>query len=87
MTDRYGALVGTTDVTSDYYQADEEWWQEAYNDGEGGIYLSSLVYDESSGTWSIQIALPVLDFETQEIQGVLRTTYRFGASYNSWSGQ
>jgi len=31
VTDKYGALVGASDRTSDYNQADEEWWQVAYN--------------------------------------------------------
>ena len=35
ITDVYGGLAGTTNRTSDYYQADEGWWQAAYNDGQG----------------------------------------------------
>ena len=31
VTDRYGALLAATNRTSDYYQADEAWWQAAFN--------------------------------------------------------
>lgn len=79
LTDRYGALVASTDVTSDYYQADEEWWQEAYNGGWGGFFISPPVFDESAGVLSLQIAVPVKEPGSPKILGVLRTTYQFGA--------
>jgi GAF domain-containing protein/HAMP domain-containing protein len=79
VTDRYGALFATTDVTSDYYQADEEWWQKAYNDGKGNAYISPPVFDESAGVLSVQVAVPIRDYETPEILGVLRSTYNFSA--------
>lgn len=82
VTDRYGALFATTDVTSDYNQADEEWWQRAYNDGKGGFYFSSPVFDESANILSVQIAVPVYDYETPKVLGVLRTTYSFVALYD-----
>jgi GAF domain-containing protein/HAMP domain-containing protein len=75
VTDKYGALTGTTNRTSDYYQGDEEWWQVAYNSGEGGIYVSDPSFDESLGAFSIVIAVPVVDEVTQQIIGVMRTTF------------
>jgi GAF domain-containing protein/HAMP domain-containing protein len=79
VTDQYGALFATTNVTSDYNQADEEWWQKAYNEGKGNAFISSPVFDESAGVLSIQIAVPVRDYETPRILGVLRGTYNFSA--------
>ena len=35
VTDKYGGLVASSRKTSDYYQADEVWWQEAFNEGKG----------------------------------------------------
>jgi len=74
VTDRHGANVAATNHTSDYYQADEEWWQAAYNDGRGNVYISQPQYDESSETFGLLIAIPVLDSETTEVVGVLRST-------------
>ena len=74
LTDVYGGLAGTTNRTSDYYQADEGWWQAAYNNNEGGVYISEPEYDESADAVGIQIAIPVRNNDG-EIIGVLRTTY------------
>ena len=72
-TDRYGALVGSTNRIWSYYQADEKWWQAAWNNGEGGIYVSSPEYEESAGITAISIAVPVRNHEGEAV-GVLRAT-------------
>ena len=79
ITDVYGGLAGTTNRTSDYYQADEAWWQAAYNDGQGAIYISAPEFDESANAIGVQIALPLRDRATGEITGILRTTYLMSA--------
>ena len=73
VTDKYGALVGSTGRTSDYYQADEDWWQAAWNNGEGAVYIGDPEYDESAGITAVNMAVPVKD-EEGEVVGVLRTT-------------
>jgi len=75
ITDVYGGLAGTTNRTSDYYQADEGWWQAAYNDGEGAVYIAEPEFDESAGAIAVNIALPIREQDTGEITGILRTTY------------
>ncbi len=77
ITDKYGGLVAATNRTSDYYQADEEWWQRAFNDGSGDIYISAPEFDESANSLSLLIAVPV--FEEDELIGILRTTYNTSA--------
>ena len=79
VTDIHGGLTGSTNRTSDYYQADEEWWQLAYNDGQGAIYISEPEFDESARALAVLIALPVRSDETGEIIGILRTTYLMSA--------
>ncbi|TES89406.1 MAG: hypothetical protein E3J88_05940, partial [Anaerolineales bacterium] len=59
ITDRYGANVAAAARTSDYYQADEGWWQSAYNDGKGAVYIGEIEYDESSGVWGFNMAVPI----------------------------
>jgi GAF domain-containing protein len=75
VTDVYGGLVGATNRTSDYYQADEDWWQAAYNNGQGAVYISEPEFDESSDALAVLIAMPLKNYQTGEIVGVLRTTY------------
>jgi HAMP domain-containing protein len=73
ITDRSGALIAATNVTSDYYQADEVWWQEAFTNG---VYIGTPEYDESAGDYAIIMAVPIRD---PRIEGILRSTYRLSA--------
>ncbi|MBW8012126.1 MAG: GAF domain-containing protein [Chloroflexi bacterium] len=74
ITDQYGANVAAVERTSDYYQADEGWWQAAYADGDGAVYLGEAEYDESSGVWGVNIAVPIVSNESGEVIGIMRTT-------------
>jgi PAS domain S-box-containing protein len=58
VTNRFGANVAQTNRTTDYYQADEKWWQAARKDG---LFVSDVDYDESSGTFSTEIAVRIDD--------------------------
>ncbi len=59
ITDKYGGIVAASGKTTDFYQADEEWWQKAYDGGKGAIYVSDIEFDESSKDWVISIAVPM----------------------------
>ncbi len=59
ITDKLGGLIASSGKTSDFYQADEEWWQKAYNDGKGAVYIGSVEEDASSGTRAIPFAIPL----------------------------
>ena len=74
VTDRYGATVAATDRLSDYYQADEAWWQAAWNEDKGAIYISDPVFDESAGVTALLIAVPIYEEETGEVLGIVRAT-------------
>lgn len=58
ITNRYGANVAQTGRTSDYYQADEAWWQEAVEDG---VLVNTFEYDESARVWGVPLTVPVRD--------------------------
>lgn len=72
VSDRYGRLVATTGKTTDYFQGDEPWWRMAYLEGKGQRYISDIVYDESTGVYSIEIAQPVRDGASGETAGILK---------------
>lgn len=71
LTNQQGVNVAATDRTSDYYQADEEWWQAAYQQG---LYLGPPEYDESTKSTAMIIAIAIRDNSDGEFLGVLRTT-------------
>lgn len=74
VTDINGVNVASTDMTSDYYQADEEWWQKAYNNGRGAVYISQPLFDQSTETLAFQMAVPVFDLQNSNLIGVLRAS-------------
>jgi methyl-accepting chemotaxis protein len=75
VTDKYGASVASTGRTSDYNQADEDWWQATYKNGSGAVYIGQPEFDESSVTYAVNIGVPVQNVATGEVIGVLRSTY------------
>ncbi|PWB78026.1 MAG: hypothetical protein C3F07_01575 [Anaerolineales bacterium] len=76
LTNQQGVNIAATNRTSDYYQADEDWWQIAYRDG---LYIGQPEYDESSDTVSIIMATTVQAPDTENTIGILRTTITVSA--------
>ena len=70
VTDKLGLNAAQTNETSDFYQADEDWWIGAYNGGEGREYHGILEFDESAQTEGISIYIPVHDPDTNEVIGI-----------------
>ena len=60
VTDRFGQLVAATGRTTDFYQADESWWQGVAGAGEPRVFVPPVHYDASSGAWSIDLCIPVV---------------------------
>ena len=60
ITDRFGQLVASTNRTEDFFQADEEWWQQAYAGGKGRIFIPQIGYNtEASKAWTIDLCVPI----------------------------
>ena len=76
LTDLQGALVAATNVTTDYYQADEAWWREAYGDGTTGtIFLGGVQFDQSAGANALEVAVPLRESSEDsalQVIGVLK---------------
>jgi len=87
VTDVFGGLAGSTNRTSDYFQADEGWWQAAYANGAGAVYIGEPEYDESADAIGVNIALPIRNRETGKIIGILRTTYVVSALSSILQGE
>jgi signal transduction histidine kinase len=60
ITDRFGQTIASTNRSEDFYQADEEWWQQAYAGGKGRIYIPQVAYNtEASKAWTIDLCIPI----------------------------
>ncbi len=68
VTNKFGANIAQTGKTSDYYQADEAWWQKTK---EKGLYLSKLEYDESVGNYCLAFCCRI-DDSKNKFAGVLK---------------
>lgn len=83
VTDKYGGLVATTGRTSDFYQADEAWWEEAFNVGFGAVFVDVPQSDQSTRVLGLTIAAPIFSSagpgQVKELVGIIRTTYRTDA--------
>ena len=73
ITDAKGLNVVMTNKTSDYYQADEDWWVKCYADGRGLSYSGDIEYDESAMSESIPVFVPIKDPERGQVIGVIKT--------------
>jgi len=59
LTDNQGANVAAFPLTSDYWQGDEAKFINAFNNGDGKVYIGDLEFDESTKVNAIQISVPV----------------------------
>lgn len=68
VTNKYGVVIGTTHRTSDYLQADEDWYQAAVAEKES--WIGEAKYDDSSEMLTITLAVILRD-ENGQFVGVL----------------
>lgn len=63
VTDSQGVVIGMTNITTDYFQADEEWWTITFADEGGFSWVGEVEFDESAGVWGLPLYNPIYDFE------------------------
>ncbi len=74
VTDLKGATVGATEILSDYYQADEGWWESSLDGGKGKIFIDDRGFDESIGAIAMGVVVPVRD--NGDVIGILKINYK-----------
>ncbi|HEY4509414.1 MAG TPA: hypothetical protein VJC15_00290 [Candidatus Paceibacterota bacterium] len=72
VVDARGLNVGQTNKTTDYYQADEDWWVGAYDEGRGKAFYGFIEFDESAQAEAISLYVPVRDPNDQNAIGVAK---------------
>jgi len=78
LTDMHGGLVAATDRNTDFYQGDEFWWQSAFNQRRGILYVSQPMVEAAFQDEVIVIAVPVVDRDNGSTVGILQATYSMG---------
>ncbi len=64
--DNKGLNVGQADVTSDYWQGDEDKWQKSYLAGPYSIFIDEVEYDDSAKKFQVQVSVAVVDPATNQ---------------------
>ena len=71
VTNVHGLNVCETNKATDYYQADEDWWQRTFTRGLSQRQ-SALEFDESAGVFAVPVYVPVSDPNSRDVIGVAK---------------
>jgi hypothetical protein len=74
LTNRYGALVGTTAKLTTLAHGHKYWWKNAFKEGYGSIFLDDRGYDDSVGDYVVGVVVPVK--KNGEVIGILKANVR-----------
>lgn len=72
LTESHGYNAAAAEMTSDFVQSDERWWQQAM---ETGWFQSEPIYDASAKVVALQMAAPIVAPGTGRKVGVFRGTF------------
>lgn len=76
----YGVLEGVGgDMPEYYYFGNEEWWQQAWNNGQGQIYLGNLRIVPGRLEATIDIVVPVRQPDADFARGLLRSRFKISS--------
>ncbi len=68
VANKYGVVIASTGRTSDYWQADEQWYQKAISEKE--FWVGEVEYDESSDAYAMDIVVKL--YEGTEFIGIFK---------------
>lgn len=70
LTNHYGVIISTIKKITTFIHSNKYWWEEAYNDGEGRVFLDDSEYDESVQGYILGVVIPIK--YDNEIIGILK---------------
>lgn len=59
LTNRYGTVVASTSKLTTFYHENKYWWQGAFFDGKGTVFVDDRGFDTSVGGYVLGIVVPV----------------------------
>ncbi|MEM1266112.1 MAG: type IV pili methyl-accepting chemotaxis transducer N-terminal domain-containing protein [Pseudomonadota bacterium] len=69
--DNKGLNVGQSEITSDYWQGDEDKWLLTFATPEGEMHISDVEFDESTGFYQVQVSIPISSPDTGQRIGAV----------------
>ncbi|WP_157966533.1 hypothetical protein [Fastidiosibacter lacustris] len=80
ITNLVGMNVCQTNMTTDFYQADEDWWKNSYNNGKGKLLYGEIEYDTSAAEIVVPIYMPIYD--SHILIGIAKVLVSVNSIYN-----
>lgn len=77
--DARGLNVATSDVTSDFWQGDEDKWRQTFPVGAGAVFYDSLEFDASTEVFQTQISVTIADPASGEPIGAMTVGVSFAS--------
>ncbi len=69
--DNRGMNVAISDVTSDYWQGDEDKWQKTFLAGAGTVFVDAVEHDASTDSFQSQLSMSITDPATGQVIGAI----------------
>ena len=69
--DNRGLNVAVSDVTSDYWQGDEDKWQKTFLAGPGAVFIDAVEHDASTDSFQSQLSMSITDPATGQVIGAI----------------
>ncbi|SDD93217.1 hypothetical protein [Rhodospira trueperi] len=69
--DNRGLNVGQSDITSDFWQGDEDKWQKTYAVGPDAVFIDEVEFDDSAEAFLSQVSKTIVDPQTGEAIGAI----------------
>ena len=85
VTDNRGALVVSSIPQVEYYYGKAAWWQAAFQEGQGQVYVSEIYFDPSFGTYVLNVSVPIVDDEEHTPIGTVSLLLRRDSLFHSIS--
>lgn len=79
ITDRYGSVVAATEWQPTYNFSQFPWWQIAYGNGRGGVYIGQPEFSTMTNEYGVRIAIPIFAPGRERVVGVLHGVYTMTA--------
>lgn len=75
ITDIHGTLVASINADASFANAQEEWFQGAFNRGVGQAHIADVAFDERFKVFTFSLSLPIMDSIRYQAVGVLHQVY------------
>jgi len=79
LTNRYGAMIASTEKLTTLAHAHKYWWKAGFDNGKGRIFLDDRGYDESAKTYVLGIVVPIKN--SGEIIGILKCNINIKSAF------